>query len=535
MPCEACPPALHTATERHHLCGLVDVAVVTIIEKEEQAVLHLLDLQGAPRRHWLANGQSFTYGELRNATGQLRVAVVGVRDPGNTAMAAITALLQMTLLPRLSILVGIAAGLKSRAATDSEGRTLKEVSGVRVGHIFVPKKIIDFSFAAIEKGEDLATEKPRHEIYSISGVALSLSKRFSNEEEGRALELRDRYIKDKINNKWTSRIDTESFPRPKKFSREEWNCLINESLVDPKTLPVSEDHIASSNLLLKNEEVLQKLHLERYSRVKGGEMEAAGFAVASQRCKAEWLVIRVVSDLGDDAKSDDFQDYASANAAAYLATFLRDKIDVDLIRSNSAADTFRRTRKKEVEEEIKSILDAFASIFDQVGLKVNLEIYWSGQAKYFMGGKTVYVRGVIRDGNMKAERSGGLNRFEPRRFFAFSPKHSQPRAVAQCADPEVTEKEVFHAVKPEENTPLSWVYAIPIFSKKDYMGDKVGAICCTSTDPLFQQGDSNGEQERKRLRVRAMLGILRDLLQSAFVSTDRFFFVEEEVELGGEP
>jgi hypothetical protein len=189
-----------------------------------------------------------------------------------------------------------------------------------------------------------------------------------------------------------------------------------------------------------------------------------------------------------------------------------------------------------VEEEIKSILEAFATIFqDQVGLRVNLEIYWSGQAKYFVDGKAFYVPGVIRDGNMKAERSGGLNRFEPRRFFAFRPKHSQPRAVAQCADPEVTE-EVFHIVdKSKENTPLSWVYAIPILSKKDHTGNKLGAICCTSTDPLFQQGDSIGEKDRKRHRVKAMLGILRDLLQSAFVSTDRFFFVEEEVELGSEP
>ncbi len=528
MHCNNCPSPPFSSAERHHLCGMVDVAVFSIIEREDKAVLWFLDLREVTI-HWLPSSHSFKYGIFENSHGQkIRVAVFRAGEAGNINMATLASLAHAALLPRLSVLVGIAAGLKSGDLIEGEKR--QKVNGVKIGTVLVPREIVDYSFAAIRKVEDLVVEEtPLHKKHPVEKIGLAVYKLLTGMEVKDLIARRNEYMKME-NHDWRGQLDKESFPVPNREDRSEWLSSLPLKVVDPSELVVTDDDVASSNLLLKNEEVLQKLHVHRHNRVKGGEMEAAGFAVASRACNAEWMVIRAVSDLGDSAKSDLFQPYACASAAGYLVAILR-KLDLNLIR-NGAADALHRHLLGKAEAAVKGGLEAFVTIFhDQLGQKVNLEIYWKGNAKVVENGSTKHVPGVIRHGDMKAERSGALNRFEPHRFFAFKPLQGITRAVAQAADPATALPEVFHLIQPSENTPLNWVYAIPLFESMSHTGDRTGALCCTSTDSLFPEQATKAEIAKAKFKLRAMIGSVRDVVTSTCISTGAFDLVMREVTL----
>lgn len=526
MQCKSCPSRSRTEFERHHLCGLVDVAVVTILEKEERAVSDILKLEDL-QTHWFANDQHFTYGTLQNKKSQIiRVAIFGVRVPGNTYMAAFTTLIHTALRPRLPILLGIAAGLETGSY---EG---ENVVGVLIGQILVPNKILDFSFAVVEGNNELAAnEVPRHEPYPVPVLSLSHTRELTNEGHEAWVNARNEYML-KINGEWNN--TKHSFRKSDEWSENEWKRLLDNSVAETGTLQNSNGQIASSNLLLKNPSVLRKLHIKRDKRVKGADMESAGFAVASNLCKAEWMVIRGISDLGDPKKSDAFHDYASANAAAYLLTFLKYNVDLNLLKSLSSADALLAARKQRSEREVTSVLEAFATIFqDQLGIPLNLEIYWKHTVKR---PNELPIDGVIRNGNMKAERSGGLKQLQPHPFFPFKTKDGkQPREVARCVDPK---PDFAYEDKPlilKKEDKLAWVYAVPIFSKGDHSGEKVGAICCTSTVNYFAESNA-AEEQQKVLRFKAMIGLLRNLLTTTFESTETLsLFLDNEVDLDAVP
>jgi len=512
---------------------MIDVAVFTILEEEEEAAIWFLELEGV-KVHWLPNDQSFKCGIFNNSVGQqIHIAVFGSRDQGNISMATLTALVHAALLPRLSVLVGIAAGLKSGDLNDgNDVSTVIKVDGVKIGTVLVPREVVDYSFAAIKSVEDLAVEEQRHRLYRIEKLGLAVGKLLDEEEHEELIVRRNKYMGE-INSKWTGKLDGVSFPPPPKIANNTWVESLKLNVVPPTEFKVTNGDVASSNLLLKNAGILQKLHARHHPQVKGAEMEAAGFAAASRSCNAEWFVIRAVSDFGDEDKSDRFQPYACANAAGYLAVLLR-KLDLNLLR-NGRADALQKHRLQKAEYEIKVVLEAFASIFDdQLKRKVNLEIYWTGQAKLVGKVDRPSIQGVIRDGKIKAERGGFLNRYEPRRFFSFKPKRNEPRAVAQAADPENMSPEVFHSVSQEENTPLKWVYAIPLYRNMEHAGDRTGTLCCTSTEPILKEA-TTATFEEEQLKLKAMLGIVRDLVTSTCISTCAFDLVTREVTIDVEP
>lgn len=532
MHCTNCPSPAFSSAERHHLCGMVDVAVFCIIENEDRAVHWFLNLDDE-MIHWLPSAHNFKYGIFKNSHGQkIRVAIFRSADAGNINMATLTSLVHAALLPRLSILVGIAAGLKSGELV--EGKIKRKVTGVKIGTVIVPREIVDYSFAAIKKVEDLVVQEiPLHKKHPVEKIGLAVYKHLDDCETEELIARRNEYMKLQ-NQHWRGQLDKESFPVPNAADKSLWLSSLQLNVVDPSELVVTDDDLASSNLLLKNEEVLQKLHLNRHVRVKGGEMEAAGFAVASRACGAEWLVIRAVSDLGDTSKSDLFQPYACANAAGYLTAVLR-KLDLNLVR-NGAADTLHKHRLQKAVSAVKIVLDAFVIVcHDQLNRKVNLEIYWTGDAKLGENKEAKYFRGVIRDGMMKAERSGALNRFEPNRFFPFHPRIGTARVVAQVADPDKKMPELFHEIQSSENTPLKWVYAIPLFDNMSHSGDSIGVLCCTSTDLLFREDATVVERARAKINLKAMIGSVRDVVTSACLSTGAFDLATREVSVDVEP
>jgi nucleoside phosphorylase len=398
-------PTIFPAT-RHHLCGLVDVAVITGLEVEQLAVLDALGL-AETRIEQLSRDVQFIYGKLHNERTQrvLGIAVFCTRQDGNTYMAGLTSLIHALLLPRLAVLLGICAGLQS--STSAAGPAIK---GVRIGAVLVPKNIADFSFGVLTRHEDIKHVMPRYKLHRVGATADRL---LSDDDKQMACRIRDAYLT-KQYPKWGT--TDFAFRTPDDQTLKHWNQFLGGH-VEVKEIPISDHMIASSNWLLRDQDVLVDLY-HHDERIRGADMESAGFAEASLQCQAECIVVRGVSDVGT-AKGDEFQHLASANAAAYLGVFLRNKLDPASLNDNAA--NLRRFREERAERQIKAVLEAFASLLqDKFALPMNLEIYWVGRHRYVVSGE--WERGVLRDGHLRAERAGALNRFEPRRFFAFLPK-----------------------------------------------------------------------------------------------------------------
>jgi nucleoside phosphorylase len=79
--------------------------------------------------------------------------------------------------------------------------------------------------------------------------------------------------------------------------------------------------IASGEKLLRDPSKLHTLRSGMHGKTEVGEMEAAGLVEACRRGSVPWLVIRGISDFGDELKDDRFHELAARAAAATLADF----------------------------------------------------------------------------------------------------------------------------------------------------------------------------------------------------------------------
>jgi hypothetical protein len=85
--------------------------------------------------------------------------------------------------------------------------------------------------------------------------------------------------------------------------------------------------IASGEKLLRDPAKLLAVR-KQHGKIEAGEMEAAGIVDACRREPTPWLVIRGISDFGDEFKDDRFHGFAAAAAAAVLHDFLAYGLDL---------------------------------------------------------------------------------------------------------------------------------------------------------------------------------------------------------------
>jgi hypothetical protein len=94
--------------------------------------------------------------------------------------------------------------------------------------------------------------------------------------------------------------------------------------------------IASGEKLLRDPNKLLEIRREIHGKVEAAEMEAAGFVEACELAGKPWLVIRGISDFGDELKNDAFHEFASRSAAAVLADFIAHGLDLGTERVKPA-------------------------------------------------------------------------------------------------------------------------------------------------------------------------------------------------------
>jgi serine/threonine protein kinase/nucleoside phosphorylase len=266
-----------------------DVAIMTVIPPELFAALAALGISDSQREKD-AQGTVFFRGSLRSQlTGRdYRLVVTCVGGAGNYDASAAAYDVIAQHRPRVLILMGIAAGIQGK---------------VRIGEVVLSERIVAYEpGAVVSSGNgEASTLEHRPEIdrlpHSINQDVITYR------PDPSRLDARFRDLGGAI-------------PGAPTGKEEEFRSHV------ASTVTVRAATIASGEKLLRDPAKLRSVRQEQHGKVEVGEMEAAGLVAACRRANIPWLVIRGISDFGDQLKDDRFHEFASRAAAVVLADFL---------------------------------------------------------------------------------------------------------------------------------------------------------------------------------------------------------------------
>jgi nucleoside phosphorylase/Flp pilus assembly protein TadD len=196
-----------------------------------------------------------------------------------------------TYAPPILILLGIAAGRRGK---------------LKIGDVIVPREVADFSVRVLEGGE----EKQRPRILPLNHAVLQMIQAFRC-DRAKFLATFKKLFGPPIT--------------PNKNQQEEFAQHVT---FEPA---IHDNALASMDALLRDKVKFEEL-CKTHQGIRASEMEAGGFikACEGRYPPKPWLVIRGISDLGDDLKNDDFHRLASCAAASFLDLFLTDGLDLEI-------------------------------------------------------------------------------------------------------------------------------------------------------------------------------------------------------------
>jgi len=287
---------LAVLTQAHHeqdAARAPDVLLLTALPVELEAVQQTLEIASDPRK--TANGTNVWSVDVssRLSARSLRTAVACLGAAGNVSAAATTSELVTLFRPHLVVMVGIAAGIRGKCL---------------IGDVVLSERVTAYEAAAITAPRGAwgwirrllgaGSREPRPEMYRLAHAI--------EQDVTAYLAAGDALI-----TRLTTRL------RALGVSAPSGTDVATE--VRPRLAT-----IASGEKLLRDPRVLAGLRGELHGRIELGEMEAAGIAEACRRLRTDFLIVRGVSDFGDNKKADNAHRLASASAAAVCADFLRE-------------------------------------------------------------------------------------------------------------------------------------------------------------------------------------------------------------------
>lgn len=267
----------------------VDVGILTVIPAELEAARLALGLP-LSARHKEQDGTVYHHGTIHSRlTARDYSLVLGcVGFSGNYDSATSTTALLKDYCPTAVFLVGIAAGIRGK---------------VKIGDAVLSDRVVAFEPGAAVRapGGDSALQ-PRPEMTRVPHAM-------------RQDVVNYRYDAARLSASLASTGVPVPTPPP---GEEDAYCKHVAT-----QLSVRDATIASGELLLRDPSKLLVLRETMHGKIEVGEMEAVGFVNACSRVpELRWLVIRGISDFGDELKNDAFQPFAAGVAAAALADFL---------------------------------------------------------------------------------------------------------------------------------------------------------------------------------------------------------------------
>lgn len=262
------------------------MGIITVLSDVElpavKRAFNIIDKNTEPKD---VDGMDYWLKNIESKGSTLSIAITTAYDKGNENAKKITKDFINKFNPEVVMLVGIAAGVKSE---------------VKLGDVVISKEVCYYEPSKITSNG----VQPRWLSKETGDFPLSAITTFSR-NNGALYDWHDN------------------------FHRVEGK-LRREGLPDPLEILHPEIHIgtiASGEKILADGS-LQVMHDNIDANIRAGETEGWGFLRAANEEKKDWIVIRGISDFGDDktkdGKNKDRYHHSAANAAATFAlTFLK--------------------------------------------------------------------------------------------------------------------------------------------------------------------------------------------------------------------
>jgi nucleoside phosphorylase len=332
-------------------------------------------------------GRIYFTGEIASKLTQrhYRVAITCIGEAGTAECSGAATSLIYDYRPKILILVGIAAGLKSKT---------------KIGDVIISEIVWGYEKASLETGHRREIRVlPRPDVGRIDfSVQQDIATYLSGFEKEYRIEEHFMTMGGK-------------YPQPGEKNQALYTSHV---LAKPRIIHGT---LASGNKLLKNPNFLHSMQVHAHSRIKAGEMEASGLVAACRQQKVPWLVVRGISDFGDRFKSDDFHAFAAQMAAAVLRDFIVEGLDLAIAKHRRvrkvpvSATTPSVTQLQRVAEHIKKI-EAPGHILTP-GRQNILELARPFHSRVFRVVRKDFSRNLVSTG-----RSGKWHPLYPALYFA---------------------------------------------------------------------------------------------------------------------
>ncbi len=262
----------------------VNIGILTVIPPELDAARTVLG--SLQREKDGPNDTVYWRGAVRSALRACDYSVVlaGIGTAGNSNAAALATQMIERYSPSVVLLMGIAAGMRDK---------------VRVGEVVLSDRVVAYEQAALVVGKDGVREvQHRPDITRVPQGPKQDALNYQPDTR----RLSD--IFERIRG---------TFPPAPSGQEDVWRKHVASSIECRKQVT-----IASGEKLLRDPHKLLEIRREIHGKVEAFEMEAAGFVDACELAGVPWLIIRGISDFGDDLKNDTFHEFASRSAVCGL-------------------------------------------------------------------------------------------------------------------------------------------------------------------------------------------------------------------------
>jgi nucleoside phosphorylase len=254
-----------------------DVLILTALAIEFQAARIAFGIDEDAPTAKTRNGQVHWRAQIPTGRGGLATCTIATfGTAGNLDAAAATASLLAEFKPKLVVMIGIAAGMRTKVA---------------LGDVVISDRVVAYEGGALlEKG----VNQPRPEMFRPTyAVQQDVTQYLASQAS----------VKVRLANAW--RLQDLRLPQSSEAGDVSKDVM-------PKAAT-----IASGDKLLRDPNKFIQLR-ELHGKIDTAEMEAAGIFTACFQAGVDALVIRGISDFGDSTKDNQFHELA-AKAAAIVA------------------------------------------------------------------------------------------------------------------------------------------------------------------------------------------------------------------------
>jgi len=304
---------------------IIDIGIITIIPSEIKALFSWLNIDAdssenidSPLDYW----KTSYYSEQSNRDLSIVISIVS-GEAGNVDSSISTISFLRDWHPKLMCLVGIAAGVSGK---------------IKIADVVIPNKVHD-RLIKVYKNAKYSVRGSTHNRPNLLTKMLKLNPICQN----------DFVLKCRAN----AGYELEKFisiAKGKRLNKNEYSEIQE----------IYDGSIVSDNILIRDPTYFEPLLKDVDEKIRCGEMEACGFVSACQneRIDFPWIIVRGISDFGDNRKDDIFQLLAAKNACSALILFIEKTLNINNLPDNPRTRTVLSTLEFNMIHQMKRAFDS---------------------------------------------------------------------------------------------------------------------------------------------------------------------------------